>query len=53
MKKYKVLIDMQWSREYTITAINKKHAKLKAWIRFTRKVPMKIFRFYIDKIDEL
>jgi hypothetical protein len=52
MKRYRVTIDMQWAKEYEVTAINVKHAKLKAWIKFTKRLPRRLFRLLVDKIDD-
>lgn len=52
MKKYKVNIDMNFSRDIYLSAKNKKEAKKKAWEKFISKKPKKkTFTIFTDEIN--
>lgn len=48
-KQYTVNVDMKYSEEYHVTAKTKAEAKQKAWAKFTRRVPKRIFDISADE----
>lgn len=51
MKKeyYEVNVDMKWSQDYRIKAKSASEAKKKAWERFRKRPPRKLFELLADK----
>jgi len=51
-KSYNILIDMQWSKHYTIKANSAEEAKAKAWERFRKRPPKAIFTFFSERLTD-
>lgn len=50
-KTYRVNVDMKWSTDYVIKAKTTGEAKKKAWARFKRACPRKLFELLADRED--
>lgn len=48
-KTYSVNIDMKWSQDYVIKATSMTEAKKKAWEKFKKNPPKKIFEILASK----
>lgn len=53
IKAYCINIDMKWSGEYTIKAVSTTEAKKKAWEKFKKNPPKKLFEILADKESNL
>lgn len=49
IKIYSVNIDMKWSEEYLIKANSASEARKKAWEKFKKNPPKKLFELMVDE----
>lgn len=51
-KTYTVNIDMKWSIDYIVEASSQAEAQQKAWEKFKKKPPKKLFELMVANTDK-